>query len=154
MIPREAILEMVQFIVLTLHGAPANIDKLPEVVAVSPSEMARTICVSVPQEQMQGCTNRAAAISAAYVRKDNKVYYNAFILHPETGVLGKSYIIHELTHWYQDVDFGTLTCLQIKEKELEAYRVQDTYLASFDANFMPGKFAAKFGEKFVCHDKN
>jgi len=152
MIPREMIVEMVQFILLTLPGSSVNLNNLPEVVGVAPIEMAQTVCASVDPEKTQGCMSRAASISAAYVRKEKKVYYNAFIIHPESsGGLGKSYLVHELVHWKQDVDFSTLTCDQLKEKELEAYRVQDAYLASFDVK---SNFAGKFGERFVCNDKN
>jgi hypothetical protein len=152
MIPREVIVEMAQIIALILHNPSIDLNKLPEVEGVAPAVMAQAICASVKPEETQGCINRAVAISAAYVKRENKVYYNSFIIHPEaSGSLGKSFILHELVHWEQDVDFSTLTCSQLKEKELEAYRVQDAYLAMVGE---VSNFAGKFSERFVCRDKN
>lgn len=151
MIPREVVLEMVQFIALNLSGTQLDINKLPEIEGVSPVVMAQTLCETVPPEDARPCMSRAAAISAAYIRRSNKVYYNAFILHPESNVAGKSFILHELVHWGQDVDFPSLTCAQLKDKELEAYRIQDSYLASLNIS---SNFAGKFSERFVCRDKN
>ena len=151
MIPREFLVEMVQFIALTLNGVPANLDKLPALVAVLPPEMAARIC-SKEIKDHDKCTVRAAGIAAAYVREENTIYYNARIVHPEASGLGRAFIEHELTHWYQDVDFSKVSCAQLKEYELQAYRVQDAFM--WKEVETKTNFAAKFEEKFTCHDKN
>jgi len=150
MIPREFLVEMVQFIVLTLNGAPADLNKLPELTAVTPVEMAAKICAKETKDYDQ-CTSRAVVITAAYVHDENKIYYNVRVVHPEATGLGRSFILHELTHWYQGINFKTLNCDELKKVEIQAYHVQDAYLASIG---MPSKFEAKFAEKFVCHEKN
>lgn len=127
MIPREFLVEMVQIVVLTLNGAPANLDKLPTLVAVPPLEMASKVCTKEVKDH-DNCLTRAIGFTAAYVREENTIYYNVRIVHPEASGLGRSFIAHELTHWYQDADFSTTNCAKLKEYELQAYQVQDAYV--------------------------
>lgn len=148
MIPREIIIEMAQFVLLTM-GQTANLDNLPEVKAVSPTEIAEVICATTPPEKLDSCLPKARNLGALYIPRTNTLYYNSVFLKIESNPVHRSYIPHELAHWVQG-PVESLNCEQLKKRETEAYIVQDAYLKTQGIEM---NFAEKFQERFKCEEK-
>lgn len=145
MFSKEVLLEMVTFVTATM-GNPQGYTNLPEIIQSNSQEIAEVICVVGSEKQIETCKRQATAIGAVYVPSKNAVYYNAFVLKVTSNPIHASYIVHELVHWRQG-EVKYLNCEQLKQRELEAYQIQDKYLTSLGIGI---QFAGKFEERYVC----
>lgn len=148
MIPLDELVVLMQFIFATLNLGAVDPNNLPDVRAVSNFEMAAAVCEPVAEAQKDACMARASHLGAAYVPAKKAVYYNAMLIKPMINLVHRSYLIHELVHFTQG-PVDNLTCDQLKQREIEAYHVQDAFLR---ANEQASNFEEKFKKVFKCND--
>ena len=117
----EALMQLVGSlfsIVANLTGQPLISDALPEVHRVTHAQIEAMAC-------QQACRVRAIYVPHLGVYMDDNldIEYNEF---------DRSILLHELVHHAQAVmgKYEDLSlCQNWKSSEVEAYRIQDTYLA-------------------------
>jgi hypothetical protein len=148
MLTPETIIELIKFAALAMSVDPSSLSAMPEVMRILPAEIPQIICVGKTGEDEEKCFRSAYHIAAIYVPSTNKVYY-APLLSPETRLIDRSYILHELVHYIQG-PIKDLNCDQLKAREYEAYSIQDQY--NFKIGEVKTDFAGKFQNRFECHD--
>ncbi len=104
-------------------GYPAvQLNSLPVVRQLSPSEMVREICPEKPEECLGIVAQydwQSPQIRLSTALNLNDIQGRSFLLHE---------LVHALQHRYRPI-YGSEECHQNLLGEQEAYRVQNTYLA-------------------------
>lgn len=121
-------------------------EKLPPIFAVSKATMNAQVCPEDPQN----CRNLAAVFDDINYRI---LYLNDFEISQNFKPYDYSFIIHELVHAIQYLNFGAEIfngCSAIYETEKLAYQVQDKYLEEEGAFERPGNF---FRFSFYCDEE-
>ena len=101
-------------------GYPIPTDIQPQIIYASHSYVVREFCGGV-DNPFQPCN-----IVGMYLMGEHKIYIDITVVQGETK---NSFIVHELTHFLQDVNHsheGT-SCSQARLREDEAYRVENVY---------------------------
>jgi len=148
MIPQEIVLELFAYVAFALNIQAIDVNSLPEVKPTTPMEMAQVMCSEIPEKDKSECFQKTSRTVAAYVPSTNKLYYNAQVLKPGSNLIHRSFLIHEATHFFQG-QFVTGSCEELKQREIQAYTVQDKYLQE---NGLKGNFAGNFVDKFKCNE--
>ena len=119
-------------LVIGLSKAIVDLSSYPTV-----QDFPRIARVSHAALEARACGGRCRYVRAAYVPGDG--IYLDDSLDPERSAMDRSIVLHELVHYVQDLThrYGHLgDCERRRAEELEAYAIQNAYLASL--RVMPG----------------
>lgn len=137
----EAVAELLAIAIRFSGLAPIDVAQVPEVVGViGDYKWVHHAC----QSEVNAC-NRAVAI---YNHQTNRIYYREDRLGDASSVIGSSYLVHEIVHVLQHHQYNGKglydTCDMLYHTEMQAYSVQNEYLASMGSGFRAGEAMKHF----------
>jgi len=118
----------------SLDGLVRELESVVENLSRHKIPFAPPVVYQLPQAHMQAYVCRINCAIKAWYEPGVGILLDQ-TLHPESNLFDRSILLHELVHYFQDMDgyfSNGDTCSRWVRRELDAYEIQNRYLSAIE----------------------